>query len=187
WMGGAHVSSMQYALIVYDLQLILALMRVQGHACALAERGGVLAQRTGTCDPLLQIGDLQAVAIGIARQRDIPQRRQPLGTLRGVGAQPEGLGHHQHARALVGGRVVKRHKSPQGHVAVLVLDALRLHAPAPLLPSHPFETWLARSPFKRCARARPRPCLPPPVRTVYGMLVLVSGDVNGETIRTPDP
>ena len=26
WTGGAHVSSMQYALISYDLQLILALM-----------------------------------------------------------------------------------------------------------------------------------------------------------------
>ncbi len=54
------------------------------------------------------------------------------------------------------------------------------------MPSHPCETCLEIRRFKSFALAAQRPFLSP-VRTVNGMLVLVSGDVNGETVRTPDP
>src|SRR5262249_40607455 len=113
---------------------------------------------------------------------DIPQRCQPLGALRGVGTQPEGLGHHQHARALVGGLVVKRHNPPQGHVAVLVLDALRLHA---LLLSL-YRIFLARLRW-RYLPSRIKSATRSPIIMVVALVLarITSGITDASATRSP--
>src|SRR4029453_7430300 len=67
WTGGVHVSSMQYALISYDLQLILALMGVTPAPAAPPIRyleGHCLAY--GSAIPYLPVLDLLRACCGIA-------------------------------------------------------------------------------------------------------------------------
>jgi hypothetical protein len=70
---------------------------------------------------------LEAVAVGIAGQRDAAELRKPFDPALDLRAQAERLGHHEHARPAAGLRFVEAEKSAQIEIAVALFEAFRFH------------------------------------------------------------
>ncbi len=65
---------------------------VESGADVLTKLGGLFAPGSGVGNRVLQVTDLKAVAIGVARQRSVAERGWPQGTPLGLAPSPNASG-----------------------------------------------------------------------------------------------